>query len=74
VHVKAEFRPALDTAEWFASFHGYLERDDMTLFQAMVIQSEFDEGAPWPAEARPLWRAMVKLLAPIGRLLGYKAC
>jgi mannose-6-phosphate isomerase-like protein (cupin superfamily) len=74
VRVKAEYRPALNTAEWFASFHGHLERDDMTLIQAVVIQSEFYEGAPWPSQARPLWKALVRVLAPIGRLMGYKAC
>jgi mannose-6-phosphate isomerase-like protein (cupin superfamily) len=74
VHVMAEFRPALDTAEWFTSFHGHIDRNSMNLFRAVVIQSEFDEGAPWPAAAPWLWKVMVKVLAPVGRLLGYTAC
>lgn len=74
VRVQGDYRPALDTAEWFVNFHGHLERDDMTLLQAVVIQSEFDEGAPWPADMQWIWRILVKVLAPIGRLLGYEAC
>jgi mannose-6-phosphate isomerase-like protein (cupin superfamily) len=74
VRVMAEFRPALDTADWFASFHGHLERGDMNLLQAVVIQSEFDDGAPWPAQAEWLWKIMVKVLAPVGRMMGYEAC
>ncbi len=40
----------------------------------VVIQSEFDQGAPWPAHLPLMWKALVKVLAPLGRLLGYEAC
>ncbi len=72
--MEAVFAPALDTGAWFVSFHGHLERNDMNLLQAVVIQSEFDQGAPWPAQLPLMWKALVKVLAPIGRLLGYEAC
>lgn len=75
VHVKAQFKPALDTGAWFLSFHGHLEKGDMNLLQAAVICSEFEKGTPLPAAPAPLvWKALVKILAPIGRLLGYKPC
>ena len=74
VHVKAEYSPALETGELFHRVYGPLERGEINLLQAMVIQTEY-EGAVWPASPSPLiWRIMAKILAPIGRLLGYKAC
>jgi len=73
VRVKAEFRPALDTGEWFHRLHGPLERGEMGLLEATVIQSEY-QGAVWPAYPKWMWKLLVKILAPIGRLLGYKAC
>ena len=74
VRVKAEFRPALDTGEWFYRVHGPLERGEMSLLHLMVVQSEF-EGAPWPASPSPIvWKILVKILAPIGRIAGYRAC
>lgn len=73
VRVKAEFRPALDTGEWFHRLHGPLERGEMGLLEAAVIQSEY-QGAVWPAHNKWMWKLLVKILAPIGRLLGYKAC
>ncbi len=46
----------------------------MSLLQAVVIMSEFD-GLAYPTKTRPIvMQTMVKVLAPIGRLLGYKAC
>jgi hypothetical protein len=42
--------------------------------QAAVIMSEFD-GLAYPTKTRSiLMQALVKVLAPIGRLFGYKAC
>jgi mannose-6-phosphate isomerase-like protein (cupin superfamily) len=74
VRVKAEYRPALETGELFHRVYGPLERGEINLLQATVIQTEY-EGAVWPASPSPLiWRIMAKILAPIGRLLGYKAC
>ena len=74
VRVKAEYRPALETGELFHRVYGPLERGEINLLQAMVIQTEY-EGAVWPASPSPLiWGIMAKVLAPIGRLVGYKAC
>ena len=74
VRVKAEYRPALETGELFRKAYGPLERGEINLLQAMVIQTEY-EGAVWPASPSPMmWRIIAKILAPIGRLLGYKAC
>jgi hypothetical protein len=51
-----------------------LDRGDIDFLQAMVIQSEY-RGAVWPAYPSPVaWKVLAKILAPIGRLLGYKAC
>ena len=74
VRVKAEYRPALETGELFHRVYGPLERGEINLLHAMVIQTEY-EGAVWPASPSPLtWKIMAKILAPIGRLLGYEAC
>lgn len=74
VRIKAEYRPALETGELFHRLYGPLERGEIDVLQAMVIQSEY-EGAVWPASPSPLvWKIMAKIIAPIGRLLGYKAC
>jgi mannose-6-phosphate isomerase-like protein (cupin superfamily) len=75
VRVKAEFEPALDTGAWFLSFHGAIDRGEMNLLRAAVISSEYRAGTPLPADPSPaVWRILVKVLAPIGRMLGYKAC
>jgi len=75
VHVEVQFEPAFDTGAWFLSFHGHLERGDMNLLLAAVISSEYEQGTPLPANPSPLaWRLLVKILAPVGRLLGYRAC
>jgi hypothetical protein len=58
----------------FLKLYGPLDRGEINLLQAMVIQSEY-EGTVWPASPHPLiWKVLAKILAPIGRLLGYKAC
>jgi mannose-6-phosphate isomerase-like protein (cupin superfamily) len=75
VRVKAEYEPALDTGAWFLSFHGAIDRGEMNLLRAAVISSEYSAGTPLPADPSPaVWRILVKVLAPIGRMLGYKAC
>lgn len=75
VRTIAEFRPALDTGEWFYSFQGKLGQGEMDIWQAAVIQSEFRDGAPWPVDPSPLaWKMAMSVLAPVGRLLGYSAC
>ena len=75
VHVAGQFEPPLDTGAWFLTFHGHLGRGDMNLLQAAVISSEYKLGSPLPADPPPaVWRLLVKILAPVGRLLGYRAC
>lgn len=75
VRTIAEFRPALDTADWFYSFQGKLGQGNMNVWQAAVTQSEFRDGAPWPNDPSPLvWKIAISVLAPVGRLLGYSAC
>jgi quercetin dioxygenase-like cupin family protein len=75
IHMLAEFRPALHTDAAAASFFraGSTE-GKIPLLQAMVIMSEFD-GLAYPPNKSPFFmQTFVKVLAPIGRLLGYKAC
>jgi mannose-6-phosphate isomerase-like protein (cupin superfamily) len=74
VRVKAVYKPALDTAELFYRLYGPLERGEINLIQASVIQREY-RGAVWPVHPHPVaWKMLTMILAPIGRLLGYKAC
>ena len=72
IHMRAELRPALHTDAAFSSaqhVHG-----KVSLLQAAVIMSEFD-GIAYPTKPPPLvMRGLVRVLAPIGRLLGYRAC
>jgi mannose-6-phosphate isomerase-like protein (cupin superfamily) len=75
VRVAVQFVPALDTGAWFVAFHGSIDRGEMNLLQAAVIASEYERGSPLPAAPSPwVWRLVIKILAPIGRLLGYEAC
>ena len=73
--MRAELRPALHTDAAFSSAqHVRATQGRMPLLQAAVIMSEFD-GIPYPTKPPPLLvQGLVKVLAPIGRLLGYKAC
>jgi quercetin dioxygenase-like cupin family protein len=75
IHMLAELRPALHTDAAAASFmHAGATAGKMSLLQAMVIMSEFD-GLAYPTKMHSvLMRALVKVLAPIGRLVGYEAC
>jgi quercetin dioxygenase-like cupin family protein len=72
IHMRAELRPALHTDSAFSSAQHV--RGKMSLLQAAVIMSEFD-GIAYPTKPPPLlMRGIVRVLAPIGRLLGYMAC
>jgi quercetin dioxygenase-like cupin family protein len=72
IHMRAELRPALHTDAAFSSAQHV--RGKMSLLQAVVIMSEFD-GIAYPTTPPPLlMQGLVKVLAPIGRLLGYRAC
>jgi quercetin dioxygenase-like cupin family protein len=75
IHMRAELRPALHTDAAFSSAqHAIATEGRMSLLQAAVIMSEFD-GIPYPTKPPPiLVQGLVKVLAPIGRLVGYKAC
>jgi quercetin dioxygenase-like cupin family protein len=74
IHMRAELRPALHTDAAFSSAQHAQAAGKMSLLQAAVIMSEFD-GIPYPTKPPPLiMQGLVKVLAPIGRLLGYKAC
>jgi quercetin dioxygenase-like cupin family protein len=75
IHMRAELRPALHTDAAFSSAqHVRTTRGKMSLLQAAVIMSEFD-GIPYPTKPPPLlMKGMIKVLAPIGRLLRYRAC
>jgi quercetin dioxygenase-like cupin family protein len=75
IHMRAELRPALHTdAAFSAAQHVRVTRGKMSLLQAAVIMSEFD-GIPHPVKPSPvLIQGLVKVLAPIGRFLGYRAC
>jgi hypothetical protein len=54
--------------------HAGSTQGKMSLLQAAVIMSELD-GLAYPTKTRRiLMKALVKVLAPIGRLFGYKAC
>ena len=75
MHMRAELRPALRTDAAFSSAqHVHATRGKVSLLQAAVIMSEFD-GIAYPTKPPPLlMKGLVKVLAPIGRLLGYRAC
>jgi len=75
IHMRGELRPALHTDAAFSSAqHVSATQGRVSLLQAAVIMSEFD-GIPFPVKPSPfLIQGLVKVLAPIGRLLGYKAC
>jgi Cupin domain len=75
IHMLAELRPALHTDAPAASFMraGSTQRK-ISFLQAVVIMSEYD-GLAYPTKKHSvLMRALVTVLAPIGRLIGYKAC
>lgn len=78
-HLRVEFRPALNTEEMFETFFG-LARDGKTkkngvpsILQMAVLLNEHKDEV-YPAKVPiPLMKALVKVLAPVGRLRGYKA-
>jgi mannose-6-phosphate isomerase-like protein (cupin superfamily) len=80
VHLIIEFRPALRMEEWFETFFG-LQKDGKinpnsglpNPLQWAVISREYEDEIYLASP--PLWVQRVRfgLLAPIGRLLGYKA-
>ena len=75
VHAKAYFEPSLDVDMWFLHFQEHVSAGDMDLLQAAVISREYVQGSPVPADPPPaVWGFVSRVLAPIGRMLGYQAC
>lgn len=75
VRVTTYFEPVLDVDMWFLHFQKYLAADEMNLFLAAVISREYPGGAPMPVSPPPaVWAVLSRVLAPVGRLLGYEAC
>ena len=73
-----EVRPALKTETAFETLFG-LARDGRTnkqgmpnLLQGALLAREYETFFPWPPV--PLQRAVLAVIAPIARLLGYKPC
>ncbi|MEM7002033.1 MAG: cupin domain-containing protein [Pseudomonadota bacterium] len=75
VIVEAFFEPPLQTAAWFVHFQQHIADDTMDLFQAAVISREFPGSGPSPVEPPALvWEVLSRVMAPLGRLVGYKPC
>jgi len=80
VHAILEFRPALKLETWFETFFG-LQRDGKVdpkkgrpnLLQWAVISREYEGEIYLARPSLLVQRVMYGLLAPIGKLLGYKA-
>ena len=78
--VRVEFRPALDTETFFETFFG-LARDGRTnrkgmpnLLQLFVLVADLGDSCPTlPKPPHQVQRAVARALAPIGRLIGYRA-
>jgi quercetin dioxygenase-like cupin family protein len=78
--VRVEFRPALDTETFFETFFG-LARDGRTnrkgmpnLLQLLVLVADLGDSCPTlPNPPHQLQRAVARALAPLGRLIGYRA-
>ena len=80
VHLILEFRPALRMEEWFETFFG-LQKDGKVNpnsglpnpLQWAVISSEYEDELYLASPPLLVQRVRFGLLAPIGKLLGYKA-
>jgi len=79
-HLLIEFQPALRTQAFFETFFG-LARDGKTdkhgrpnLFQSAVLAQEYqNEMQPALLRDKLVFGALLPLVAPLGRLLGYQA-
>jgi hypothetical protein len=80
VHLILEFRPALRMETWFETFFG-LQKDGKVNpnsglpnpFQWAVISREYEDEIYLASPPLLVQRVRFGLLAPIGKLLGYKA-
>ena len=75
VRVEAYFDPPMEVSGWFVNFQKHIADDTMDLFQAAVISREFGSSSPTPVQPSPaIWNVLSRLLAPVGRIMGYRAC
>ena len=75
VRVLATFDPPMRVASWFVHFQKHIANDSMDFFQAAVISREFPNSSPAPVSPSPaIWSVLSRIMAPIGRLMGYKPC
>jgi hypothetical protein len=77
-HALVEYRPALRMETLFETLFG-LGRDGKTdeegsprLLQGVVILEEYEDEYRLVRPPRPVQEALLAVLAPIGRLLGYR--
>jgi hypothetical protein len=77
-HALVEYRPALRMETLFETLFG-LGRDGKTdeegsprLLQGAVILEEYEDEYRLVRPPRPVQEALLAVLAPIGRLLGYR--
>lgn len=75
VRVEAYFDPPLDMAGCFVHFQKHIAQDSMNLLQAAVISREFVRSSPAPVQPSPwVWNVLARLIARVGRALGYQPC
>ena len=72
-----EFRPAMRTAEFFATYFGMAERGELdehgkpSLLRSALLGPAFSEEIRLVSPPWPLQRAAYALLAPVARMRGY---
>ena len=75
-HVLVEIRPALRSEEFFANIYGLCSEKEALpnpLQMAVLIDEHKDEGTYLTKPPPFVQKVMFGVLAPVGRLLGYKA-
>ena len=75
-HALVELRPALRSEEFFANLYGLCSEKGTLpnpLQMAVLIDEHKDEGSYLTKPPLLVQRVMFGVLAPLGRLLGYKA-
>ncbi len=75
-HALVELRPALRSEEFFANIYGLCSEKGALpnpLQLAVLINEHKDEGSYLTKPPLPVQKVMFGALAPVGRLLGYKA-
>ncbi len=75
VRARVTFTPGDGVANFFQHFHAHLNAGPVDPMQAAVIAREYPRGTPLPVDPHPrVWDIALRVMAPIGRLLGYAAC